>query len=129
MAGHDPDHKNHEKNGLRLHTSGLKASNGHELRASVSRPRLLAGCEDFLCYAIERIPAKHRPIEPDDPIRYGYWAMCGVVAADSYLDFHEPVSGFPTCGLEEQPGVDACVTYREEQHAICRNVQATFSLP
>ncbi|MGS0646796.1 immunity protein Imm33 domain-containing protein [Komagataeibacter melomenusus] len=55
--------------------------------------------------------------------------MCGVVATDGYLDFHEPVPGCPTFGLEEQPGVDACVTYREEQHAICRNIQAAFSLP
>ncbi|AZV37811.1 hypothetical protein [Komagataeibacter xylinus] len=62
------------KNGLTLHTSGLPGSNGHELHATVSQPRLLAGYENFLCYAIERITIKHRPIEPDDPIRYGYWA-------------------------------------------------------
>ncbi|CAM2986386.1 immunity protein Imm33 domain-containing protein [Komagataeibacter xylinus] len=37
--------------------------------------------------------------------------------------------GYPTFGLEEQSGVDACVTYREEQHATCRTVQATFTPP
>ena len=60
------------KNGLTLHTSGLPGTNGHELRATVSQHRQLAGCANFLCYAIERITIKHRLIEPDDPIRYGY---------------------------------------------------------
>ncbi|MGY6770271.1 hypothetical protein OQZ28_11380 [Komagataeibacter sp. NFXK3] len=128
MTGYDPGHNTH-KNGLSLHISGLLDSNGHELRATVSQSRLLAGYENFLCHAIERITIKHRPIEPDTPIRYGYWATRGALAADGYLDFHEPVPACPTFGLEEQSGVDACVTYREEQHATCRSVQAAFSPP
>ena len=117
------------KNGLSLHTSGLLDSNGHELRATVSQSRLLAGCENFLCHAIERITIKHRPIEPDTPIRYSYWATRGALAADGYLYFHEPVPACPTFGLEEQSGVGTCVTYREEQHITCRSVQAAFSPP
>ncbi|AQU86293.1 hypothetical protein B0W47_01185 [Komagataeibacter nataicola] len=68
-------------------------------------------------------------IKNGEPIRYGYWATCGECAADDYSDFHEPVTGCSASGQKEQPGMDARVTYWEEQHITCRKAQAAFSPP
>lgn len=112
------------RNGLTCQTDGLLGFCGYEIVATVDKPSLLDGADEFVQFIGDYVVAGNT-IGAGETIQFGYWL------AQAQMDDCQRL----TCwelnadASEFVFGISTSVSYWLEQHQICQRVQAAFTPP
>lgn len=111
--------------GLSVCTSGLQAIGCPEFRAEVSTPILVPGCENFLRFLVAYVKETKAVIKCNQTLAYGFWLVKFQASKDGFLEVFE----YDAEATKFIPGISLAVTYWQEQHEMCNQLNTEFAPP